>query len=121
MAVIKRHSHRQLVTGNEFNLLTDPRHSPSPKEVRADGGNLAAEADAEAMEVYCSLVCSACFLTASRATSSEVAPPIVTGPSPINYQPRKHTAGLHTGSSGGNIISAEVPASQLTGACVKLT
>lgn len=80
MSVIRRHSHWQLVTGNEFNLLTDPRHSPSPEEVRAglkDGRNLAAGADAETMEVCCSLVCSACFLMASRATSSEGAPPVV--------------------------------------------
>ena len=92
MTVIRRHSHRQLVIGNEFNFLTDPRHSPSPEEVRAglkDGRNLAAGADAEAMEVCCALVCSACFLTASRATSSEVAPPVVNWPFPNQSSIRK--------------------------------
>jgi hypothetical protein len=58
------------------------------------GRNLKAGADAEAMEEYCLLACSACFLIQSRTTSLVMT--LVTvkyPPPPINQQSRNcHTS-----------------------------
>ena len=42
-------------------------------------------------------------------------------PSHINHQPRRFTTGFTIGQSGGGIFSFEVPSSQVTAACDKVT
>jgi hypothetical protein len=77
------------------------------------GRNLEAGTEAEP---YCLLACSTWFITAPRTTSPEVASSVVSW-----VLPHQLAIKCTMGQSGGGIFSVEVPSSQMTVACVKLS
>lgn len=104
-----------------------PHYGPSLEEVMAGtqaGQDPGSRADTGHGSVLLTdlllLACPACFLIEPRATRPEVAPPIIVWTLPHQSLIKKIT-GLPSARSDGGIFPIEVPSSQVTPPCVKLT